>query len=103
VHALGVSSNVTISSWETGARRIPLRLRPDFAQAHTNLGLLLWKENDLEGAQEEFRTALKLGSLDAHLSLGAILDEKGQFDEAIAEYKELIASDPIRPDCGQGK
>lgn len=41
-----------------------IRLRPDFDRAHLNAGVALAKQGKLEGAQQEFQTALRLNPAD---------------------------------------
>ena len=49
-----------------------MRIKPDYAPAHFNLGNALGKEGDLDGATKEFREALRINPKDAeaHNSLG---------------------------------
>ena len=52
-----------------------VRLRPDFAQAYNNLGLVLTQTDDDPGAIAAFREAIRISPdyADAHANLGAAL------------------------------
>ena len=55
--------------------REAVRLRPDFAEAHNNLGLVLTQTDDDEPAIAAFREAIRIRPdyADAHANLGAAL------------------------------
>jgi hypothetical protein len=79
--------------------REALRLAPDLAEAHANLGILL----DALGAAEEgeacHRRAIALNPAypQTHLNLGANLAERKRFDEAEAAYREALQRNPQSP------
>lgn len=75
--------------------REAIRLRPDFAEAHNNLGLVLTQEGDDEAAIAAFREALKHAPdyADAHANLGAALTATDSA-EAVRELEKAIALDP---------
>jgi tetratricopeptide (TPR) repeat protein len=80
-----------------GQYREAIRLKPDYAEAHNNLGGLLCDlKRDYEGAVAAFRDALRLKRDDAmiHVNLGLALEKKGRLDEAIAVYSRAIDLDP---------
>jgi Tfp pilus assembly protein PilF len=73
-----------------------LALRPDVAEMHNNLGVLLGQQGKLEEALARFRRAVALkpnyaGSL---RNLGNALRELGRLDEAAANYQRALAFDP---------
>jgi len=72
--------------------REALRLNPDYALAHYNLGLALRYKGDLDGAIAEFRNATRLQPdyAPAHYGLGLALRYKGDLDGAIAEFRTAI-------------
>jgi len=72
-------------------------LRPDFAEAHFNLGYVLCNKGDLVGAVGEYREAIGLKSdfAAAHFGLGCVLVEKGDLVGAESELREAIG---LRPD-----
>jgi tetratricopeptide (TPR) repeat protein len=95
-----------------------LRLAPDFAMAHNNLGLLYYEiatssqnattellydsghsamyNPTVEGALEEYRTALRLQPdlYEPHQNLADALRVKGDLDAAISEYHECLRLQP---------
>ncbi len=73
-----------------------LRLRPDAAEAHYNLGLLDQKSGKLAAAEAHYRTALKIGPDLAviHNNLGRVLLDQGRRDEAIRECERALQLKP---------
>jgi eukaryotic-like serine/threonine-protein kinase len=78
------------------ASRRRIRLKPDFAQAHFDLGYALEAKGDVDAAIAEFRQAIRLKPdfAVAHSNLGAVLHSKGNVEEAIAEYRQAIRLTP---------
>src|SRR5207244_13082936 len=74
-----------------------LRLKPDYAEAHNNLGNALRGQRRLAEAEACFREAVRLRPDfgDAHHSLGAVLKEQGRLEEAEACLREALR---LRPD-----
>lgn len=74
-----------------------LKLNPDSAPTHYNLGLALIAQGQLERATAEFQEAVRLSPeyAEAHNNLGAVLHFAGRLDEAGRHYR-LAAS--LRPD-----
>jgi len=69
---------------------------PNSARTHTNLGIALMNQGELEQAISEFKVAL---SIDPHhyvagISLAKIMVERGRFDEAEGLYSELQKAFP---------
>jgi tetratricopeptide (TPR) repeat protein len=73
-----------------------IRLKPDYADAHYNLGLALARKNQIDEAISQYQTALHLkpDSADAHYSLGIAFDNKNQFDEAVSQFQETLRLKP---------
>jgi tetratricopeptide (TPR) repeat protein len=73
-----------------------LRSRPDYFDAHYNLGTALAMQNDFAAAVEEFRAAVRLNPQDANAeaNLGAALAELGNWKEARAHLEKALAIDP---------
>ncbi len=73
-------------------------MKPDYADAHNNLGVILADRGRTDAAAARFRQALKFkpGFAVAHSNLAKILVKQGRSDEAISEYQEAIEADP---DC----
>ena len=77
-----------------------LRLRPDYAYAHNNLGNALAETpGRLPDAIAEYLAALRIepDHTKAHINLGDALVKTGRLSEAIAEYEAALR---IRPDPG---
>ncbi|QDU19706.1 tetratricopeptide repeat protein [Urbifossiella limnaea] len=83
------------------AFREAIRLSPNYAPPHSNLGsTILDRKNltsrDLDEAMEHFREAIRLDPTFAHphAGLGTILVERKDTDGAVVEYREAIRLDP---------
>jgi tetratricopeptide (TPR) repeat protein len=76
--------------------RNSLKLNPDSAPTHYNLGIALSMLRRLEEALGEFRTAVRLdpNHAEAHNNLGAMLHVAGRLDEAEAAYRRAAAIGP---------
>ena len=72
-----------------------VRLAPQSAESHYDLGLVLRQQKQLRSAVEEFRLALKYkpDMLQVRNYLGTVLAELGRDDEAVAEFREVLNSD----------
>ncbi|HZW33338.1 MAG TPA: tetratricopeptide repeat protein, partial [Isosphaeraceae bacterium] len=79
--------------------RAVLRLKPDFADAHDNLGAALSAQGNLEEAIAEYREALRLKPNDpaGHYNLGNALRDRGKREEAVGEYQEALRLHPHFP------
>jgi Flp pilus assembly protein TadD len=79
--------------------REALQLKPDYPEAHNNLGNALAGQGNLEAAIAEYREALQLKPdyPEAHNNLGAALARQGKLEEAIAEYREALQLKPDYP------
>jgi tetratricopeptide (TPR) repeat protein len=78
------------------AYRDAIRLKPDDARAHYNLGVALWKLGRLAEAEAKYRMAIRLlpDYPDVHLSLADVLADLGRLAEAEAEYRTAIRLRP---------
>jgi tetratricopeptide (TPR) repeat protein len=76
--------------------RATLRIKPDHAQAHNNLGNALARRGELEGAIHHFREAIALdpGFAKAQNNLGNALQAQGKLEEAAKAYRRALAIDP---------
>ena len=70
--------------------RAAIRLIPDDADAHNNLGLALADQGKLEQAIAEHRAAIRIEPdlAEAHCNLGVALAKQGKRDEAIAALRK---------------
>jgi tetratricopeptide (TPR) repeat protein len=75
--------------------REAVRLRPDFAEAHNNLGLVLIQGGDDEAGIAALRQAVKIRPdyADAHANLGAALTPTDA-EEAVRELEKAVALAP---------
>jgi tetratricopeptide (TPR) repeat protein len=96
---------VTLAQREHGAGRLAeataayqkiLALRPDIAEAHNDLGILLAQQGKFEQAVASFEkaVALKPDLLAAHNNLGLVLRDLGRLDQAAARFRQAIALSP---------
>ena len=81
--------------------RRALEIKPDFAEAHCNLGLALQDLGQLEGAMASYKRALEIKPdfAEAHNNLGNTLQGLGQLEDAMASYKCALE---INPDYAEG-
>ncbi len=75
-------------------------MKPDYAEAHSNLGNTLKELGRLDEAQASYTQAiaLKPDYAEAHSNLGITLQELGRLDEALASYTQAIA---LKPDFAE--
>jgi tetratricopeptide (TPR) repeat protein len=76
--------------------RETLRLYPDYAVAHNNLGAGLARMGQPASAIAEFEQASRLepNFADPHDNMGTALSASGRLDEAIAQYQEALRINP---------
>lgn len=81
------------------ALRQAIELRPDLAEAHANLGLVLDGAGRRAEAEACYRRSLALapGVMQTHLNLGALLMEQKRLPEAEAAFRQALAIDPAAP------
>ena len=68
-----------------------LRLKPDFAEAHNNLGLALAAQGKMDQAVAQYTEALRLNPnyADPYNNLGNALAKQGKLDGAIPGSRKL--------------
>jgi Flp pilus assembly protein TadD len=73
-----------------------LEVKPDYAEAHSNLGAALVLEKRLDEAIAHCQKALEIKPdyADAHNNLGIALANRKQFDEAITHYQKALQINP---------
>ena len=69
-----------------------LKIRPDYALAHNNLGNLLANRGQFEAAIDEYQKALKTrpGDIKAHYNLALVLADHGRPVEAIEHFQTAL-------------
>jgi predicted O-linked N-acetylglucosamine transferase (SPINDLY family) len=79
--------------------RRALELKPDYAEAHNNLGVALKDQGRLDEAVACYRRALELKPdfAEAPNNLGNALKDQGKLDEAVACYRRALE---LKPDYG---
>jgi Tfp pilus assembly protein PilF len=79
--------------------REAISLVPDFAEAHTNLGLLLAQEGVQAEAEHHYLYSISINpySGKSHMNLGALLANLKRFEEAEAEYRRALELIPDSP------
>jgi tetratricopeptide (TPR) repeat protein len=72
--------------------QIALRMNPDFADGHFNLGDVLAKVGRPEEAETEFRAAMRLkpGQPDVYNNLGFVLAARKRYPEALTNYLQAL-------------
>jgi len=93
-HLLGLLANQGQGRLEEAVAhfRQALHFRPDFPEAHSNLGNVFFLKEDLDNAVAHYRHALRLKPdyLEAHNNLGLALAGKGELVEAIDHYRQAL-------------
>ncbi len=93
---------VTLEAWAPPRERVIhqslVALAPEVGEAHYNLGNVLWKEGNLEGAIASYREALgRLSDASkVHNNLGGVYYEAGRLDEAIQHYQQALGASQSR-------
>jgi len=78
-----------------------LQLKPDYPEAHVNLGVVLANQGKLDEAVQHYERALQLRPdyADALNNLGAALAAQGKLDEAIQHYERALQLSPDYADA----
>jgi hypothetical protein len=79
--------------------REALRLRPDYAEAHNNLGNVLQQQGELDEAVACHREAIRLkpNYAEAYNNLGVVLQRLGRLEHAILEGRRALQLRPNHP------
>ena len=75
-----------------------MALDPTLAEAHAATGYLLWRQNNLEGAQTHFRQAIKINPNYSvvYIWMGRLLHwDLGLYKESFAVYETVLSLDPL--------
>lgn len=83
------------------AYRRAIELDPEFADAHCNLGTVLYNQGRRADARGCFERALVLAPehLEAHFNLANVLEEDQRNESALRHYKEATRIDPFFADA----
>ena len=78
-----------------------IRLKPDYADAHLNLGNALYQLGNLDGAAIHYERPLALapGSADAHNNVGVVYRKLGRLNEALAHLEQALRLKPDMADA----
>src|SRR5262249_25567104 len=76
--------------------REALRLRPTYAEAHSNMGMALELSGNSAGAIAQYEAALQLSPrfATAHFNLGRLLAIQGHPNGAMEHFEAAVRSDP---------
>ncbi|MBE7447001.1 MAG: tetratricopeptide repeat protein [Planctomycetia bacterium] len=76
-------------------------LKPNYYDAHFNLGLAYFKKDLLDASIDEFRLAIHYepDHAEAHSCLGTVYANKGLFDKAIIEIEKALQIKPNYPNA----
>lgn len=82
--------------------RTATRVKPDFWQAHYQLGIQLAAKGEIE-AQTEFLQTIRYRPdfVQAHLELGTVLTTQGKLEQALAEFHIVLQLDPANASAQQ--
>ena len=81
----------------SGEYQAALRINPDYAEAHYNLGVVYGQQGRTDEAIREYQAALRINPdyAEAHYNLGVVYWATGpQLREAIREYPGGAADQP---------
>ena len=78
-----------------------IELKPDFPEAHNNLGNTLFELSKIDEAETSLKKAIELKPdyAEAHYNLGVTLQNLGRLDEAEKSYKKAIELKPDFPEA----
>jgi predicted O-linked N-acetylglucosamine transferase (SPINDLY family) len=76
--------------------RSAIRAKPDYPEAHNNVGVLLQMQGRLDHAASSYREAVALrpAYAEAQFNLGVVLHQKRELDAAEAAYRQVISRNP---------
>ena len=77
-----------------------ISLKPDFAEAYSNMGVALKNQGRFDEAIEAYKKSISLkpNDADTYYNLGVTLKDQGKLDEAIEAFKKSIS---LKPDYAE--
>jgi tetratricopeptide (TPR) repeat protein len=94
--ALMVTARIQLDLWNDNVTlwTYTIQVTPPNYAAESSLGSALQREGDLEGAIQHFREAVRINPNDSlsNVNIGAYWQVHGDFTQAIAQYKRVIAA-----------
>jgi tetratricopeptide (TPR) repeat protein len=98
----GSALDVERATWNEAVDcyRRAIELDPSFADAHCNLGSLLFNRGRRDEARRSFERTVELAPrhVEGHLNLGTLCEEDGAEQQALGHYRQALESDPLFPD-----
>ncbi len=78
-----------------------IRIKPDLALAHLNLGVAYGELGRYQDAIESYKQVIRINPdyAEAHLNLGVAYGELGRYQDAIESYKQAIGINPDLADA----
>jgi len=99
---IGCSLDSDASTYDRAiaAYRSAVAVDPDFADAHCNLGAVLYNNGDRSEARGCFERCLELQPLhvEGHFNLANLLDDEGRSESALGHYRTALRGDPLCAD-----
>jgi len=97
---LAMVARTQVGHWRTNTElwEHALRVADESYVAHTNLGLALYAQGNIDRSIIEFRSALRLRPdfAEAHNDLGVALADRGDIDGAIQAFLDALRAKPMQ-------
>jgi len=102
LHNISGASNAALKRFDAAidSYQQALRIKPDYAEVHNNMGSVMKDKGDLEQAIESYQQALRIKPdyAVAHNNMAKAMKDKGDLEEAIESYKQALR---IKPDYAE--
>ena len=84
--------------------RLAIEANPDYAEAHTNLGVILLRRGETRNAIGQFRAAIdaKPDDARAYYNLGLALEKDGDSEAARSAFEQALKLDPRLQESNSG-
>jgi tetratricopeptide (TPR) repeat protein len=103
LHNLQGASNAALHRYDAAidSYRQAIKIKPDYADAYSNMGVILKNKGDLDAAIENYKQAIKIKPdfAEAYNNMGIALKNKGDLDAAIENCKQAIKINPDYADA----